>query len=274
MAVGSTSRGIALTVAPMVMSSTKNVAAQSTEFKHNEDTLLDFMITVIVPIIVYINIEKRQEIIGVNGIIIGLASIFLISAKIGLFIWFTIKKYQNTEGFFFIQYLITTLVFKFSNLIVTRFIKLFLISAFVVLNVGLSIQIIFLVIYTLRGYYNNEDYLIVLVPILLFSLCADIRFIWVITHKSEVDNISASTQSKDFEWSAKIYSQTLTVISLSSSVLAMLLLDPSVTWIKLYLTLVVISNTLLYYNIDLNNYHVARVQMTANERLRDTNTEI
>jgi len=239
---------------------TKNVAAQSAKVEHNPEVLLDFIIAVFVPIIVYVNIKERKEI---KEIIITLASLFFILVKTGLFVWFSVKKYQNTGDFFFIRYLITILACRSFYFIVNqynyKFYNKMSLKAFTLSNIGLLIQLIFFGIYISRDYYDNNDYLFVLVPILLFDLCANIRYMWIMIKKSS-DSSSDST-SEYFEWYANVYSQTLTVIDLTNSILAMLILDPGASWIKIYLTIAFISSTLLHYNINIGNLCIANMQI-------------
>uniref|UniRef100_U9TXF5 Uncharacterized protein n=2 Tax=Rhizophagus irregularis (strain DAOM 181602 / DAOM 197198 / MUCL 43194) TaxID=747089 RepID=U9TXF5_RHIID len=200
------------------------------------EAVFDLMITVLIPLILFTDNENLKEIKLFELISEGhlkLIKRLPIITMNSLLIWFCVIKYQNTQDFFFIVYLITKLLYNYIKNI-TDYITsmLLLLKWFNFIVSSKSLYISFLLIYVLnnaidfifislavkRNYVDKTNLSFALVPIIIVFFIGVLIFICNVclednaTSKDKEDK-EAQKASKDEETSNDVDALNIVVVS-------------------------------------------------------------
>ncbi|CAG8591601.1 21324_t:CDS:2 [Cetraspora pellucida] len=104
---------------------------------------------------------SSSRITKLNYFSLRMISYFFQSVILSLSIYFTIRIYQRTRDFFYIQYLITSLAFTAMNFIFDIIIKL---EPDILSSSEFIVHLIFFILAIMKGYITNSSYLFILLP--------------------------------------------------------------------------------------------------------------
>ncbi|CAG8615990.1 1719_t:CDS:1 [Paraglomus brasilianum] len=203
------------------------------------ETVFDLLITVLIPVILVAKNNKTDTSIFSRAWLTFLA-IILNYAQLSLKIWFWVRAYETTHDFFFITYLIANIT---TSQILCCFIRIHpRIVVTIISSSTFVIDLVFLFLAAKKGYVDSSTYLFIVIPIIIAFALAIVIFVKIIRENPEDDHKDDDIFSLYMLDFGK-FNRPIWIIGFCSSLVNCSIVGPSILWIKVYITLGIISYT-------------------------------